>query len=930
MVRFCLPGASSIPCLSACAIIAASGALAIAAQPSAEPVIRRPTAAQRILRVFDFEEMGINDFGVPLWWHVAQHDPPHRERPGYPIWNMPTLDFTVAAAGHGSVRLPVRGGSVALRLDHGVAPIFPGADYGVSARVQTTGLREARARLTARMLDQHGQVIAPSEVSSALVRSEGQWTTIGVTVMGLHDEAAFLQVELEVLQPEHFRVEPDGDLAIRRQDFDGAAWFDDVTIAQVARVELEAVEPSHVFIAPGRPELSLSIRDLSGERLFADLRVLDVFGGEVDHIRYELAGGQSRRVWTPRISKLGWYRAETVIRTDEGVLAKAATTFSWANPPPPARSPDGGPQFALWIDRPDPALDAALPDLAERLGADEVILPLPADAPRDTPRDIERMRAMLAGLFDRWKTVTLAIPSVPIDLARQEHLDPSDVTAYLVRSPRSWGQVYQPMLDRFGQRVLRWQIGAPGDDLIARDAAARSHLAGAHALVRELAPGARVIAPWSIFDEPPRNTLPDLEWIAVAPATLTPEGVGHAVGAWRSQAQRPLTLIVESLDPAIFGNEAVAADIIQRVAAVWRHHEVDRSDAPQLTIAVPAPWDPRGVRRARPEPHVAAPIWRTVIGQFRGRIYVGEWAIAPGLRCLMLAPRQGTGAGAALVLWREAAPTEEVTLSVLLATEPVRITDAFGNARGLAPSVVGSSTLHTLTVGADPIFIEDIDLDLVQFQASVQMAPGPLRSLNRPQDRRIILRNPWQSQVSGRFFIVSPGGLTESSVRDRTWDIAPRSGAFSIPAGGVYEIPLAISFSPMEQTGPIDIILDVELSGVQEYGLLALRVPTAITVDEFSVDLLVRPSPRPGGPDLVIEAAVANLSDTTLDLEIALFAGAEFGRLGSVISNLEPDQTALRRFPLRGAGRNPQGREVFVSVLDRATGVRLNRSVRLE
>ncbi|MBZ0171017.1 MAG: hypothetical protein K8E66_01420, partial [Phycisphaerales bacterium] len=96
-------------------------------------------SAERITRRFDFEERDTNPGKLPRFWIRAQHDPPSRVRPGFPLWNQGHLDYDVSASGAGSVRLPTRGGSASLLLDPGVVTVFPDADYVVTARVRTEG-----------------------------------------------------------------------------------------------------------------------------------------------------------------------------------------------------------------------------------------------------------------------------------------------------------------------------------------------------------------------------------------------------------------------------------------------------------------------------------------------------------------------------------------------------------------------------------------------------------------------------------------------------------------------------------------------------------------------------------------------------------------------------------------------------------------------
>ncbi len=215
-----------------------------AASGQVEPP-RRPALAHRVAAQFDFEQRDANTLNLPINWIRAQHDPEvPRFRPGFPIWNQAELDYTVAASGDGSVVLPTNGGSTSLRLEPGVLPVFPGTDYLVSARVRTDGLVHARASIRARFLDASGEPIPGSETHAQPMISQGQWRDISVEIWGRFDNAAFLQIDLEVLQEKQTGLLPDGPFRVWREDRGARAWFDDVTVVLLPRVTLTTEAPA--------------------------------------------------------------------------------------------------------------------------------------------------------------------------------------------------------------------------------------------------------------------------------------------------------------------------------------------------------------------------------------------------------------------------------------------------------------------------------------------------------------------------------------------------------------------------------------------------------------------------------------------------------------------------------------------------------------
>src|SRR5690606_19724310 len=69
-----------------------------------ETSVHRPSAASRVVRVFDFEEQEFNQEPVPRHWIRAQDDSPDEPRPGFPRWNHAAFDFSMSSSGQASVK----------------------------------------------------------------------------------------------------------------------------------------------------------------------------------------------------------------------------------------------------------------------------------------------------------------------------------------------------------------------------------------------------------------------------------------------------------------------------------------------------------------------------------------------------------------------------------------------------------------------------------------------------------------------------------------------------------------------------------------------------------------------------------------------------------------------------------------------------------
>src|SRR5258706_3813607 len=124
--------------------------------------IAQPADVNRILRMFDFEERRLgNAEDLPMNWNKA-------EGPGLPHYVNGRITTDRSRSGKYSFRLDLDLGSLVYRYDAGRIKVQPGAHYRVEGYVQTTPLANARARLSAYLVDLDGAPIASSVCHSEL------------------------------------------------------------------------------------------------------------------------------------------------------------------------------------------------------------------------------------------------------------------------------------------------------------------------------------------------------------------------------------------------------------------------------------------------------------------------------------------------------------------------------------------------------------------------------------------------------------------------------------------------------------------------------------------------------------------------------------------------------------------------------------------
>ncbi len=513
--------------------------------PLSAPSPPKSDAPRRVLRLFDFDDAN-NPDPVPIQWERTSLTPEGQPRAGFPKFNLAILDRSISKSGQMSVKLPTAGGCTALRLLPSEVPIFADADYAIAAQVRTEGLEHARAFLTGRLLDQELKPIPGSETRSEPVAAGGLWTSVSVRVPGRKAGAAWLQIDLELLQERQFTSPLADEPAAKalaqhkiwREDVRGAAWFDDVTVLQIPQATLTTTSPSNIVVGDEPPTLVMTVRDLGGDALKARVRVRDLTGNIVaEHLTPIDPGGRPVN-WTPDLPGYGWFSAQMDViiesRTNdplslETAVSRGETRFIHiparrthttahttaagktyhqpgtsspldpATSTEPSRTPlDDTSRFGIIAEQTPDERVADLPELLDRLGTGFVYLPAWNDHTtlESAAPSLARRRAAIEALLRAGQVITLSLDGVPAALARAARIPADDAIALSTVPTKEWVAYLSPTLDIFGQRILRYQIGGHGDDHAFWKKSLAADLATLETALSGMVPGPMVSIPW--------------------------------------------------------------------------------------------------------------------------------------------------------------------------------------------------------------------------------------------------------------------------------------------------------------------------------------------------------------------------------------------------------------------------------------------------
>lgn len=907
------------------------------ARAQIEPSEDRPDAAGRLVRVFDFEEQSTNPNVVPRYWTRVYDTPKPGTRPQLPPWNQAEILYKDQGAithnGIGAVRLPTAGGDVRLALDPGVIPIFPQADYMVSAFVRTERLQYARARVSARFLDRDSKPIAASERHTPAVISPGEWTPIRLELVGDFPNAAFLQLDLELIQPQPHKT-ADGRLKSPPQDYDAEAWFDDLLILQLPRVALETNSPVNIITAPDEPELRVTVRDLTGEQLRAKLQVYDDLGTLVDEHKLDVGRGLSEVKWSPHVPRFGWYRAALTISAAAGSVGGSRVDFLWLAPTSTVNSavrgsiPDRA-RFGLVAGSTPSKSLRLLPDVARAIGSGSLTLSIWDAAP--SPEDPSSRFPAIDALLDDWQDVTLALERLPATLATSQKLERDDALTLLARDSSLWQSFVAPFADRYGQRIARWQVGAMTDDTAFwRPSSSRDALAFAQSLSKSVA-GPIVVLPVRADRLLSSNSHPEsIAFAAFVPSEFTPAAVRELSSPTpthsASSPTRDASIILQPFRAEDAGPRAAALDLAKRAVECWASSPKPSDDPPSMQLD--RPWEFVGDRHPQFMPDASLAAWRTVIQRLAGRRVVAPFPVAEGVTAYILAPTSSSSATGAIVAWNTSAAPDRALIDAYLGPGPITLVDAFGNvsAPASSPTSATPGAVH-IPITSEPVFIEGVDTELARLIADLRFEPELIESSQTPHEHSIIISNPWNTPIAGRVSLIEPGGSAADALsqsdRERRWRVSPRHARIAIAPHQTERIPFTISLGPGEETGPKQLTVRLELSTGVDYPPIEVKRFATVGHDTLRLELATSNQPN---DTLVVEAAITNTGKQELDLNLVAFAPGR-PRSPASISRLPAGNQAVRRFVFPNAAAQLKGQRIIVGATVPETGIYLNSSI---
>jgi len=826
-----------------------------------------PVEVSRALRSIDFEERRLgNREDLPMHWSKIAG-------PGLPNYVNGELANDSAHSGEWSFRFDLNGGSLIYQYDPHELPIQTGAHYRVGCFVRTSVLPHARARMTAFFVDQDGNRIESSVIHSDLyaAKTEGEgWQELSVEISSQDPTAAFLAVQLELLQPSFYSPSTLGARTLFDQDIYGSAWFDDVTISQVPKFILSSNHPGNVFRRSDPVQLSVLVNDRFTKDLAAQLSIRDA--GNALIYRHtgalDVAGavdlGPGLKQLTVALPDLapGWYDAVLDMTSRGQFVGQQDLQFVRLADDEVAFQPD--PRFGvIATDLPIEGW-SQLPDLLPIMAAGRVKLAVwspKANVERVDPAGFD---TLLEELQKNGISLTACLTGVPPDVAK--NVGGSDWNIFAEAPVENWRSDLSYLVARHANHLDRWQFGADQDaaDFLQKPGMRRVY----DLLYSEFAKMVvkpDLAMPWPAWYDLSGN-LPATVALSISPDVL-PSQLPLYIQDVHGHEGHNLSVSLQLLDDR-YGRDVQIRDLAQRFVYALA--------GGAKRIDLPLPFSVRKDNdHVTPEPKELLLIMRTLLSQLSGATFRGKIPNSSNVDAFLF-DRSGQ---CVLVVWSRGMEDSTKSLALNLGDHPKRV-DLWGNTTALIVPKKSQSDSINLQVGPMPFFLVDIDGDTAQMRASVGIDKPLLESSFQPHSRHIHFSNPGQSTISGFVKLVPPIG----------WALTPSVFNFMLNPGETFDHELTIEFPYNSFAGSKTITANFQ---VQSDRLTTFTVPILVNLGLGDVGMRTLALREKG--DLVVQQMISNYGEKSIDYTaFVVYPGQP--RQERLVTQLEPGRTIIKLY----------------------------------
>lgn len=827
----------------------------------------RGVDVSRVLKTFDFEERSLgNDESLPMHWIKLTGQ-------GLPHYVNGQLSTDRHRSGNYSFRFDLNGGSLIYRYGAGLISVQRGAHYHVDGYCQTTPMPHARARITAYFVDIDGRMIPSSVAHSPLYaasQSDADWKKLSLEVSADAPTAASLVIELEALQPE-FYTAPTTVRPLFPQDIHGSIWWDDIAVSQVPEISLRTGKPGNVFDRNEPVRLGIIVSDRSTDDLVARISVRDAEAREVyqrtgrPEIQRETGVDTARGGTVLELPPLkpGWYEAHLAMSSGGRSLGVESISFVVLPDHLAPAKPD--PRFGFIAT--DLSFDAweTLPQTLPMLSAGRVKLAVWSEAGDVEQNHGAAFDRLLGQLAELGITPTACLTNIPPRILQS--LGESDWKQLLKMPPAQWKPDLAFLISRHANHLDRWQLGADSSPDFVTDPQMRDVYRRVLAQFSQFMDKPDLAMPWPAWCEVGGNDLPATIALSVSPSIL-PEQIPLYVQEVRGRSDHNLSLTLEPIDRAKYGRKVQIRDLAQRV--------IYALSAGSQRIDLPFPFNSSRDRDGvSSQPKEMLLVLRTLISTLSGAQFKGKVALGEGVEAFLF-DRGGHGI---LAIWNRGGVETPRKLALNLGERPVSI-DLWGNANPLPRPAGDTHGYVTLSVGAMPIFLVDIDGPQAQLRASVAIDRPMIESSFHPHMRHLRFTNTYPQSISGNVRMRAPSG----------WTFNPGTLNFNLNPGETFDREIAIQFPYNSTVGTRTLNCDFFVEG-QNSSSFSVPLELRLGLSDLGMQTIAMRD----GNAIFVQQTITNYGDKPISYN-AFATFPTQARQERLVNDLQPGSSTIRRY----------------------------------
>ncbi|MBU0719028.1 MAG: hypothetical protein KJ749_12325, partial [Planctomycetes bacterium] len=806
-----------------------------ASEPGHSPVAEEaapapaPSWLSRVVHDFDFDERKEGNLeDVPKFWTSLRP-------PGFPRFSAGHFDFEVGHKAPPSFYLECNGRSVAYQYNGAETRVRASSEYRIEGFVRPDRLRHARACLNAHFLDRQGNPILESFARTPFIGGPDQpdgWVRFELYLPAAPPEAETIGLIAWVMQEPMWNTSLPAKRYIPSVDVYAGAWFDDLTIHALPRVEVSTTTPGNILPPDGPQMLRVLVAETEVTGLTGRLTIKGADRLEVESHVVPVSVGELAEPTLVSVGHLlpGYYEAHLEVFAGDSRIAARQQAFVRLAPLHGEAGVDAR-SFGVVVDPKQRADAESELSLLSNMAARAVKLPVwtgLADL-ADSSRERRSRDRILQELVAHGFALTGVFWGSPSEIVRADGPYPRPLIDLLSEPPSVWSDHLAAVVAPYASAFHWWQVGPDtGDPLIPRDKLTFA-VEQLRAAMGRFVTVPLLALPTVSSIEPGEEKWPVPQVAVALGSDIQPDAFADRLNRFRQLGYNPLTVYVEPLPAARYHRIPRLADWAQRIITA-RFAGAD-------TVFVPQPWHLGETAYGQAtEPAETYLLLRTIADVVGGAIPANRVRIAPGVECLAFNDDEST----VLAIWDKLATGRTTRYAVQLGSAPELI-DLWGRVK---PFEYDDRGRQIVELSSMPILVAGVERWLIDFRNSVTLRPAQVNSGTELVEHTIELVHHGSKSLSGSMFLQTPEG----------WEVTPRNLSFALMPKRPEQFLVKINYPHSEVAGVHPIIAKIAFEGRPEY----MEVPLPIEIG--LPDVVVSGWAVLEGKDLVVRHIVTNRS----------------------------------------------------------------------